>query len=138
LHHSRTANKGPHLLDLEKYFKQQAALTEQKKKLKQASKTPDKDSVSVKKAKLFVTDARTNKRSQKSKRENSKDDTLQSIDKTDSNVVNETADNSSESEYIPSDNEIDSGNILFIEINSKNIRIHGIEIFFRCRRQDII
>lgn len=36
--------------------------------------------------------------------------TLQSIDKAPSNVTNEIADNSSESEYIPSDNELNSGN----------------------------
>lgn len=97
--------------DLEKYFKQQAALAEQKRKLKTVSKTPDKDTVLNKKAKLLDTDTRTNKKCQKSKHENSKDITVQSIDKTDSNEINETADNSSESEYIPSDNEVDSGNI---------------------------
>lgn len=99
------------MLDLEKYFKQQAALAEQKRKLKKESKAPDKNSAPIKKAKLLGTDASTSKRYQKSKHENSKDNTLQSIDKTDSNVANETVDNSSESEYIPSDNEVDFGNI---------------------------
>lgn len=98
-------------MDLEKYFKQQAALAEQKRKLKKASNTPtDKDSLPVKKAKLVNT-ARTNKRCKKSKHENGKDDTLQTIDKAGSNVANEIAENSSESEYIPSDNELNSGNI---------------------------
>ncbi|XP_018339154.1 PREDICTED: DNA excision repair protein ERCC-6-like [Trachymyrmex septentrionalis] len=104
----RSANKSSQLSDLEKYFKQQAALAEQKRKLKTVSKTPDKDTVPIKKTKLLDTDTRTNKKCQKSKHENSKDNTVQSIDKTDSNEANEIIDNSSESEYIPSDNEVDS------------------------------
>lgn len=121
MYYFRTANKGSQLLDLEKYFKQQAALAEQKRKLKKAtpSKTPDKNhSVSVKKAKLLNTDARTNKKCQKSKYEDNNDNKDNSLyidkiilDKADFNVGNEIADNSSESEYIPSDNELDSGNI---------------------------
>lgn len=106
-----TANKSSQLLDLEKYFKQQAALAEQKRKLKKVSKaSTDKDhSVPVKKTKLHSTDAGTSsKRCQKSKHENSRDNTLQNIDKADSTVANEPADNSSESEYVPSDNEVDS------------------------------
>ncbi|XP_011883318.1 PREDICTED: DNA excision repair protein ERCC-6-like [Vollenhovia emeryi] len=108
----RPANKGFQLLDLDKYFKQQAALAEQKRKLKKASKTPsDTDnSLTVKKAKLLSTDARTNKRCQKSRHENGKDkqqDTTLSTE-AGSNVANENADRSSESEYIPSDNELDS------------------------------
>lgn len=102
------------MLDLDKYFKQQAALAEQKRKFKKSKTPSDKDhSVPVKKAKLLSTDTKTNKRCPKSKHENNntKDNTLQSIDKAGSNVVNEIADNSSESEYIPSDNEVDSGNM---------------------------
>ncbi|XP_011053951.1 PREDICTED: DNA excision repair protein ERCC-6-like [Acromyrmex echinatior] len=102
-----SANKSSQLSDLEKYFKQQAALAEQKRKLKTVSKTPDKDTVPIKKTKLLDTDTRTDKKCQKSKYENSKDNTVQSIDKTDSNEANEIVDNSSESEYIPSDNEVD-------------------------------
>ncbi|KAG5324579.1 ERCC6 protein, partial [Acromyrmex heyeri] len=98
-----SANKSSQLSDLEKYFKQQAALAEQKRKLKTVSKTPD--TIPIKKTKLL--DTRTDKKCQKSKYENSKDNTVQSIDKTDSNEANEIVDNSSESEYIPSDNEVD-------------------------------
>lgn len=103
------------MFDLEKYFKQQAALAEQKRKLKKVSKkSSDKDhSVPVKKAKVLSTGTKTNKKCQKSKHENSKDNTLQSTDKAGSNVANETSDNSSESEYIPSDNEVDSGKLIF-------------------------
>lgn len=100
------------MLDLEKYFKQQAILAEQKKKFKKVSKIPcNKDhSVPAKKAKLSNIDTRMNKKYQKSKSdENNKDNTPQIIDEaTCSNITNETIDNSSESEYIPSDN--DSGN----------------------------
>lgn len=102
------------MLDLDKYFKQQAALAEQKRKLKKICRIPsDKDhSVPIKKAKLLSTDTKTNKRyAKKSKHENNKDNTLQSIDKADSNITNDIADNSSESEYIPSADEIDSGNM---------------------------
>lgn len=112
------------MLDLDKYFKQQAALAERKRKLKKTSNTPNKDSsLSIKKTKLLNTDAKTNKRCQKSKHENSKDNILQSTNKADSNVTNEIADNSSESEYVPSDNELDSGNIniQYVSINSKEI-----------------
>ncbi|XP_071644690.1 DNA excision repair protein ERCC-6 [Temnothorax longispinosus] len=102
-----TINKGAQSFDLEKYFKQQAALAEQKKKLKKPSKAPsDKDySPPVKKTKLPSTDAKVNKKCQKSRHENSKDGTPQSIDKADSNVA--IVDSSSESEYIPSDDELD-------------------------------
>ncbi|XP_011157094.1 DNA excision repair protein ERCC-6 [Solenopsis invicta] len=106
-----TATKGSQLLDLEKYFKQQAALAEQKRKLKKVSKTSsDKDhSVPVKKAKLSSTDLKTNKKCQKSKVENDKDNSLQSTaDNADLNVANDISDKSSGSEYVPSDNEIDS------------------------------
>ncbi|XP_072745753.1 DNA excision repair protein ERCC-6 [Anoplolepis gracilipes] len=110
----RSTNKDSQLLDLEKYFKQQSILAEQKRKLKKVSKIPcdkDKDySVPAKKAKLSSADIKTNKRYQKSKsNENSKDNTLQIIDEaTCSNITNETEGNSSESEYIPSDNESDT------------------------------
>lgn len=107
----RSANKNSQLLDLEKYFKQQAILAEQKRKLKKVSKTPcDKDhSVPAKKAKLSNIDARTNKKYQKSKSdENNKDNTLQIVDEpTCSSVTNETVNSSSESEYVPSDNDSD-------------------------------
>ncbi|XP_018364365.1 PREDICTED: DNA excision repair protein ERCC-6-like [Trachymyrmex cornetzi] len=106
-HKEGSANKSSQLFDLEKYFKQQAALAEQKRKLKTVSKTPDKDTVPIKKTKLLDTDTRTNKKCQKSKHENDKDNTVQSVDKTDSNEANEIVDNSSGSEYIPSDNEVD-------------------------------
>ncbi|KYM92518.1 DNA excision repair protein ERCC-6 [Atta colombica] len=82
-----SANKSSQLSDLEKYFKQQAALAEQKRKLKTVSKTPDKDTVPIKKTKLLDTDTR--------------------MDKKCSNEANEIVDNSSESEYVPSDNEMD-------------------------------
>ncbi|KYQ51971.1 DNA excision repair protein ERCC-6 [Trachymyrmex zeteki] len=116
-----SVNKGSQLSDLEKYFKQQAALAEQKRKLKTVSKTPDKDTVLNKKAKLLDTDTRTNKKY--------------------SNEINETADNSSESEYIPSDNEVDSArddgdNQLFkqrIETNTypKDEAMHKIDTLFK-------
>lgn len=106
------------MLDLEKYFKQQAILAEQKRKLKKVSKTPcdNKNSVPVKKAKLSNIDARTNKKYQKSKSdENNKDNTLQIIEEPAcSNRTNETVNNSSESEYIPSDN--NSGIIIISNI----------------------
>ncbi|KMQ91356.1 dna excision repair protein ercc-6-like protein [Lasius niger] len=108
-HKERSTNKDSQLLDLEKYFKQQAILAEQKKKFKKVSKIPcNKDhSVPAKKAKLSNIDTRTNKKYQKSKSdENNKDNTPQIIDEaTCSNITNETIDNSSESEYIPSDND---------------------------------
>lgn len=116
LHYFRTANKDSQLFDLDKYFKQQAALAEQKRKLKKVSKTPSDTNhlLPVKKAKLLSTDAKTSKKCQKPKHEKNKYNiinTLQSIDKTCSNVTNEITDSSSESEYIPSDNELNSGNI---------------------------
>ncbi|EFN74835.1 DNA excision repair protein ERCC-6 [Camponotus floridanus] len=106
----RSTNKESQLLDLQKYFKQQAILAEQKKKLKKISKIPcDKDYPEpTKKAKLSNLDTKTNKRYQKSKSdENNKDNTLQTIDEaTCSNMqTNETINNSSDSEYIPSDND---------------------------------
>ncbi|KAL6258772.1 hypothetical protein P5V15_010720 [Pogonomyrmex californicus] len=104
-----TASKGSQLLDLEKYFKQQAALAEQKRKLKKVSKIPsDKDhSIPVKKAKLFNIEPKTNKKCQRSKHESNRDNILQSIDKAgSSNIANESTCNSSESEYVPSDNEV--------------------------------
>ncbi|XP_012543202.1 DNA excision repair protein ERCC-6 [Monomorium pharaonis] len=102
-----TVNKGSQLLDLEKYFKQQAVLAEQKRKLKEVSKiSSNKDhSVQVKKAKLLSTDTKTNKSCQNSKHENSRDNALQNTDKAGVNIPKETADNSSGSEYIPSDDE---------------------------------
>ncbi|XP_050457497.1 DNA excision repair protein ERCC-6-like isoform X1 [Cataglyphis hispanica] len=107
----RGINKGSQL-DLEKYFKQQAILAEQKRKLKKVSKIPcDKDhSVSAKKAKLSNIDTKTNKRYQKSKAdENRKNNTLQIIDEAAcSSTTNEIIDNSSESEYIPSDDNSDA------------------------------
>lgn len=115
MHFSRNINKDSQLLDLKKYFKQQAILAEQKKKLKKISKIPcDKDySEPIKKAKLSNIDAKTNKKYQKSKsEENSKDNTLQTIDEaTCSNIINETINNSSDSEYIPSDNDLGNSNI---------------------------
>ncbi|XP_070159365.1 DNA excision repair protein ERCC-6 isoform X1 [Polyergus mexicanus] len=107
----RGTNKGTQLLDLEKYFKQQAILAEQKRKLKKVSKIPcDKDhSVPAKKTKLSSIDTKTIKRYQKSKAETRKNDILQIIDEaTCSNITNEIVDNSSESEYIPSDDDSDT------------------------------
>lgn len=117
MHFSRSTNKESQLLDLEKYFKQQAILAEQKKKLKIISKVPcDKDYPEpTKKAKLSNIDTKTNKRYQKSKSdENNKDNTLQTIDEaTCSNITNETINNSSDSEYIPSDNDSGNSNMIF-------------------------
>ncbi|KAL0125136.1 hypothetical protein PUN28_004343 [Cardiocondyla obscurior] len=98
-------NKSSQLSDLEKYFKQQADLAEQRKKQKKVSKTPsDKDhSLPVKKSKLHSTDAKKNKKHQKSMYEN-KDNTVQNIDKANSSIASEI-NNSSESEYVPSDDE---------------------------------
>lgn len=80
--------------------------------MKKVSKIPcNKDHlVSAKKAKLSTIDTKTNKRYQKSKAdENRKNNTPQIIDEAAcSNTTNEIIDNSSESEYIPSDD--DSGN----------------------------
>lgn len=47
---------------------------------------------------------------------NTEDGLSQDINDTDtSNVINKTLDNSSGSEYVPSDNEIESGNIVDID-----------------------
>ncbi|KYM97864.1 DNA excision repair protein ERCC-6 [Cyphomyrmex costatus] len=117
-----SATKSSQLSDLEKYFKQQAALAEQKRKLKNVSKASDKNTVSIKKkAKLLDTDAKTNKKY--------------------SNEANGIDDNSSESEYIPSDNEVDSArddgdHQLFkqrIETNTypKDEAMHKIDTLFK-------
>lgn len=80
--------------------------------MKKVSKIPcDKDhSISAKKVKLSNIDTKTNKKYQKSKADESrKNNTLQIIHEAAcSNTTNEIIDNSSESEYIPSDD--DSGN----------------------------
>lgn len=115
---SRTTSKGNQVLDLEKYFKQQAALAEQKRKLRKSSKEKD-DVVPNKKQKLSSTDTETHKRSHKSRSvKSTKDNCIQDTSDTDtSNVRNETLNNSSGSEYVPSDNEIESGNTLVILIH---------------------
>ncbi|KYN10845.1 hypothetical protein ALC57_17045 [Trachymyrmex cornetzi] len=104
-------------------------------------RTPDKDTIPIKKTKLLDTDTRTNKKCQKSKHENGKDNTVQSIDKTDSNEANKIVDNSSGSEYISSDNEVDfardnGDNQLFkqrIETNTypKDEAMHKIDTLFK-------
>ncbi|XP_020290353.1 DNA excision repair protein ERCC-6-like isoform X2 [Pseudomyrmex gracilis] len=104
--------KGSHL-DLEKYFKQQAALAEQKRKLKKVPKaSSDKDHpIPAKKAKVFNVDARSNKNAPKSSKheENVKTNIPQYTKEVESSsVTNESTDISSGSEYIPSDNEVDS------------------------------
>lgn len=68
--------------------------------------------------KLKLSDTRTHKRSHTSKYiKNTKDNFQQNISDTDSSsMVNETLDNNSGSEYVPSDNEIESGNIDDIDI----------------------
>jgi len=109
----RVVSKDSQVSDLEKYFKQQATLAEQKRKLKKASKAPRSEdhSAPAKKARLCV--ARTSKKSQKlSHSKNVKSDTLQTTVKAGtSSVANVIVDNSSGSEYIPSEDEINSGNI---------------------------
>ncbi|EZA51499.1 DNA excision repair protein ERCC-6 [Ooceraea biroi] len=111
-----SVNKKSELSDLEKYFKQQAALAEQRRKLKKTPKRPPiktDDSVSAKKVKtLSSTETRASKRSQKSKvNENTEDNILHVADKAGpSSIINEAVqtDVSSGSEYVPSDKEIDS------------------------------
>ncbi|XP_032674323.1 DNA excision repair protein ERCC-6-like isoform X2 [Odontomachus brunneus] len=102
-----TTNKGTQLLDLEKYFKQQTALAEHKRKLKEVLKKKD-NIVSTKKLKL--SDTKMCNKSHKSRCvKNTKDNFQQNINDTDSsNVVNDTLNNSSGSEYVPSDNEVES------------------------------
>lgn len=112
-----SVNKKSELSDLEKYFKQQAALAEQRKKLKKApSKTNKDDSIPPKKSKtLSSIDTRPSKNSQKSKaNENNiqaKDNAQSIVDEAgSSNITNEAAEESanSESEYVPSDEEVNS------------------------------
>ncbi|XP_012214823.2 DNA excision repair protein ERCC-6 [Linepithema humile] len=106
----KVVNNSSQLLDLEKYFKQQATLAEQKKKLKKVSKTLcNKDhSVPAKKAKLCIT--RTSEKSKKlTHNKNTKNNTLQTtVEAGTSNAANKIADDSSGSEYIPSDDEVNS------------------------------
>ncbi|XP_014474094.1 PREDICTED: DNA excision repair protein ERCC-6-like [Dinoponera quadriceps] len=104
------SKSGAQLLDLEKYFKQQAALAEQKRKLKSIPKEKDNE-IPNKKPKLPSAEAKIHKRSHKSSRyvKNTKDNCLQNVNDTDSsNMIHEILDNSSESEYVPSDNEVGS------------------------------
>ncbi|RLU26824.1 hypothetical protein DMN91_000621 [Ooceraea biroi] len=90
-----SVNKKSELSDLEKYFKQQAALAEQRRKLKKTPKRPPiktDDSVSAKKVKtLSSTETRASKRSQKSKvNENTEDNILHVADKAGpSSIINE-------------------------------------------------
>lgn len=111
---TRTIKKGSDF-DLEKYFKQQAALAEQKRKLKKVSKaSSDKDQpVPAKKAKVPNSDGRSSRNVIKSSthvEESIKTNIPQCTKEVDSSsVTNEPTDKSSGSEYIPSDNEIDSG-----------------------------
>lgn len=99
------------MLDLEKYFKQQAALAEQKRKLKKVSKSSRDNSISPKKSKLSSTDAKTSKRAHTSKHNvNAEDESLQTANEENLKIADRLQDNSSGSEYVPSD-EIDSGNL---------------------------
>lgn len=68
--------------------------------------------------KLKLSDTKIHNKSHKSRYvKDTKDNFQQNINDTDSsNVVNDTLDNSSGSEYVPSDNEIESGNIDDIDI----------------------
>lgn len=111
---SSVVNKSTQLLDLEKYFKQQAALSAQKRNLKKSSKPPcNKDRLVLSKTTKCNTDIRTSKRPHKAKDNiNVKDDSLKIIKEKDLDIPNKIADDdNSGSEYIPSDDEVDSGNI---------------------------
>jgi len=114
---NRYVNKNTELSDLEKYFKQQAVLAEQRKKFKKASKkSSDKNKlIPAKKTKMLSnTNTRSSKIYQKSKMdEDTKDNILHTVEAGSSNTTNEVIerDLSSGSEYIPSDKEVDSGNI---------------------------
>jgi len=111
----RIVNKDSQIFDLKKYFKQQATLAEQRRKLKKVSETScNKDHLApAKKAKLSIT--RTSEKFQKLTHKNTKNNTLQTIVKAStSSIANNVADNSSGSEYIPSDDEVNSGNILYM------------------------
>lgn len=68
--------------------------------------------VSVKKLKLSSLDTKTQKKSKSRCIKNTKDNFLQDINDTNPpNAANETLDNSSGSEYVPSGDEIESGNV---------------------------
>ncbi|XP_011136750.1 DNA excision repair protein ERCC-6 isoform X2 [Harpegnathos saltator] len=102
-------SKDTQVLDLEKYFKQQATFAEQKRKLKRIPKEKD-NMVPIKKLKLSTADTKTYKKLHKSRSvKNIKDNCVQNKNGTDPlNIVNETSDNSSGNEYIPSEDEIES------------------------------
>lgn len=90
----------------------------------------------AKKAKLCVT--KTSEKSQKLTH-NTKNSTLQTmVEAGTSSVINKVADNSSGSEYIPSDDEVNSGNILMSDVHVDKFKTYNKnKIFCRCGRQSI-
>ncbi|XP_043605612.1 DNA excision repair protein ERCC-6-like isoform X2 [Bombus pyrosoma] len=114
-----TFNKSSHLLDLEKYLRQQAELAKQRKRLKEnskASKYTSNNTVTIKKPKLLNTHPKEFKIVKKTKIKANKKklvsefDTSKSLNKnndinyeTENNITND-----SESEYVPSDEQTDS------------------------------
>ncbi|XP_050579250.1 DNA excision repair protein ERCC-6-like isoform X5 [Bombus affinis] len=147
-----TFNKSSHLLDLEKYLRQQAELAKQRKRLKEnskASKYTSNNAITIKKPKLLNTHPKEFKIVKKTKIKPNKKklvsefETSKGLNKN--NDINyETEDNitnDSESEYVPSDEQIDSDEgksckkrkSLTKSVHSKRVLDDGNEEMYRER-----
>ncbi|XP_020724061.2 DNA excision repair protein ERCC-6 isoform X4 [Bombus terrestris] len=148
-----TFNKSSHLLDLEKYLRQQAELAKQRKRLKENSKASEYTSnkaITIKKSKLLNTHPKEFKIVKKKKIKPNKKklvsefETSKGLNKN--NDINyETEDNitnDSESEYVPSDEQIDSADegksckkrkSLTKSVHSKRVLDDGNEEMYRER-----
>ncbi|XP_050579248.1 DNA excision repair protein ERCC-6-like isoform X4 [Bombus affinis] len=148
-----TFNKSSHLLDLEKYLRQQAELAKQRKRLKEnskASKYTSNNAITIKKPKLLNTHPKEFKIVKKTKIKPNKKklvsefETSKGLNKN--NDINyETEDNitnDSESEYVPSDEQIDSADegksckkrkSLTKSVHSKRVLDDGNEEMYRER-----
>ncbi|KZC13269.1 DNA excision repair protein ERCC-6, partial [Dufourea novaeangliae] len=105
-----TFGKSSDLLDLEKYLQQQAELAKQRKELKEKSKASvhRDQAVPLKKSKLSSSSSKEYKILEQTKSKGTKRKVLLEVEKTKDLNQNDDIENNSGSDYVPSDEQIDS------------------------------